>query len=113
MANTGQQTRAPGGGDARMAIWTRSRRDLAALRGDLAGVVQAIKGLGENAVAAAKRQQGAAVGRLTAGAEALADEATSAAKDQLAELERRIRAQPLAAVGIAFAVGLLFGSLRR
>ena len=81
--------------------------------GNSPSVVQAIKGLGETAVATAKRQQGAAVGRVTAGAEALADEATAVAKDQLAELETRIRAQPLAAVGIAFVVGLLFGSLRR
>ena len=112
MANTGPQTRIPRGGEADGEL-DSLKADLAALRGDLAGVVQAIKGLGETAVATAKRQQGAAVGRLTAGAEALADEATSVAKDQLAELETRIRAQPLTAVGIAFAIGWLFGSLRR
>ena len=96
-----------------MAISIRSRPIWPRCAAELAGVVQAIKGLGEKAVATAKRQQGAAVDRLTAEAEALADEATGAAKDQLAELETRIRDQPLAAVGIAFAVGLLFGSLRR
>ena len=78
MANTGQQTRGPRGGEGDGDL-DSLKADLAALRGDLAGVVQAIKGLGETAVATAKRQQGAAVGRLTAGAEALADEATSVA----------------------------------
>jgi ElaB/YqjD/DUF883 family membrane-anchored ribosome-binding protein len=32
---------------------------------------------------------------------------------QVADLQERIREQPMMAVGIAFVVGLLFGSLRR
>ncbi len=87
--------------------------DLAALRSELAGVVNAIRTLGDNAVATAKRQQGVAIDRLAAEAGSLAEEATGVAKDQLADLETRIRAKPLAAVAIAFAVGLLLGSLRR
>jgi ElaB/YqjD/DUF883 family membrane-anchored ribosome-binding protein len=75
--------------------------------------MQAVRLLGENAVATAKRQQGVAIDRLTTEAGSLAEEVADAAKDQLAELESRIRAQPLAAITIAFTVGLLFGSLRR
>jgi ElaB/YqjD/DUF883 family membrane-anchored ribosome-binding protein len=89
------------------------RGDLVALRAELDAVVKAIKGLGANAVAAAKRQQGAAVGHLTDEAQAMVAEISATGRNQVAELERRIRDQPLAAVGIAFAVGLLFGSLRR
>lgn len=112
MASTGQQGKAPRAGDAGEDL-DALKADLAALRSQVADVVQAIKGLGETAVATAKRQKGAAIERLTAEAQSLTEEATSAARDQVAELETRIRAQPLAAVGIAFLVGLLFGSLRR
>lgn len=112
MANAGQQARAAREADADHDV-DSLKSDLAALRAELAGVMQAVKALGENAVATARRQQGVAVERITAEAGSLADEAAGAAKDQLAELETRIRAQPLAAVAIAFTVGLLFGSLRR
>lgn len=89
------------------------KADLAALRGELAAVVAAVKQLGETAVRTAKRQQGAGLGRLAEEAESLATEAVDAGRDQIAEIEGRIRAHPLAAVGIAFLVGLIFGSLRR
>ena len=85
------------------------RSDLDALRAELGEVMKSIQGLGATAVAAAKRQQGVALERLSSEAESL----TAAGRDQLAEVEQRIRAQPLAAVGIAFVVGWLFGSLRR
>lgn len=112
MANAGQQPRAPSTNETGPDL-DSLQADLAALRAELATVMQAVKGLGETAVATAKRQKGAAVGRLAAGADSLTDEAGTFARDQMAELESRIRAQPLAAVGIAFVVGLLFGSLRR
>ena len=112
IASAGQQAKPPRIGEADDDL-DALKADLAALRSEVAGVVQAIRGLGETAVATAKRQKGAAIERLTAEAQSLTDEATSAARDQVAELESRIRAQPLAAVGIAFVVGLLFGSLRR
>ena len=89
------------------------KADLAAVRTEISGVVQAIRGLGETAVTTANRQKGAAVERLTAEAQSLTDKAVSVGRAQLAGLEGRIRAQPLAAVGIAFVVGLLFGSMRR
>ena len=79
----------------------------------MAAVVAAVKQLGETAVVTAKRQQGAAIDRLASEAGTLAEEAVSASRDQIASLESKIRDQPLAAVGIAFVVGLLFGSLRR
>lgn len=112
MANTGQQARTGRGAEADGDIESL-KSDLEALRAELGSVVAAVKSLGDTAVAAAKRQQGAALDRLTAEAGTLADDAADAARDHLAELETRIRAKPLAAVGIAFAVGLLFGSLRR
>lgn len=112
MATTGQQGRTARGAEAEPDM-DSLRSDLAALRAELAGVVAAVKSLGDSAVATAKRQQGAAIDRLTEEVETLAADTAGAARDQLAELETRIRAQPLAAVGIAFAVGLLFGSLRR
>ena len=89
------------------------KADLAALREEMAAVVAAVKQLGETAVRTAKRQQGVAIDRLASEAGSLAEEAVSAGRDQIASVEARIRDQPLAAVGIAFVVGLVFGSLRR
>lgn len=89
------------------------KADIEALRAELAMVVTAIKDLGANAVATAKRQQGAAIGRLSAEATNLGEEIVRAGKTQTAEIEGRIREQPLAAVGIAFVIGLVIGSLRR
>lgn len=89
------------------------KADLAALREELAAVVAAVRQLGETAMKTAQRQQGAAIDRLSSEAGALAEEAVSASRDQIAGLEARIREQPLAAVGIAFLVGVVFGSLRR
>jgi ElaB/YqjD/DUF883 family membrane-anchored ribosome-binding protein len=89
------------------------RADMALLRAELEGVVKAVKGLGTTAIAAAKRQHGTAVDHLAAEAQSLAEDVTATGRTQIAELEQRIRGQPLMAVGIAFAVGLLFGGLRR
>ena len=89
------------------------KADMAALKRELDTVVKAIKDLGDTAVAAAKRQQGAAVEHLAAEVQSLAAEAGERGRTQVAEIEQRIRAQPLAAVGIAFLAGLLFGGLRR
>ena len=89
------------------------KADIEALRAELAMVVTAIKDLGANAVATAKRQQGAAIDRLSAEATSLGEEIVRAGKTQAAEIEDRIRERPLAAVGMAFVVGLVIGSLRR
>jgi ElaB/YqjD/DUF883 family membrane-anchored ribosome-binding protein len=107
---------ASAGGRARVSAdgeFSELKADLAALRGEMAAVVAAVKQLGETAVVTAKRQQGAAIDHLASEAGTLAEEAVSASRDHIASLEARIRDQPLAAIGIAFVVGLLFGSLRR
>ena len=80
---------------------------------ELLNVVQSIKGLGTTAMAAAKREPSAAVDRLTSEAATFTAEIAGAGRAQVAEFKQRIRDQPLMAVGIAFAVGLLFGRLRR
>jgi ElaB/YqjD/DUF883 family membrane-anchored ribosome-binding protein len=88
------------------------KADLAALKGEIS-VVQSVRELGSKVVATAKRQQGVAADRLAAGAKALAAEIGDEDRTQVAEIEQRIRDHPLTSVGIAFAIGLLFGSLRR
>lgn len=110
MAESGTAGRAKAAADGEL---NELKADLTALREEMAAVVAAVKQLGETAVRTAKRQQGAAIDRLTSEAGALAEDAVSAGRDQMASLEARIRDQPLAAVGIAFVVGLIFGSLRR
>lgn len=110
MADTTQSPRASrAAGDDLEAL----KADMAALRDEFGAVVKAIKDLSATAVATAKRQQGAAADHLAAEVQTLAADVTDSGRKQVAELEQRIRDQPLAAVGIAFAVGLLFGSLRR
>ena len=89
------------------------KADLATLRTELAAVVKAIQGLGATAVATAKRQHGGAIAHLAGEAEELTANVAAAGRAQIGALEQRIREQPLAAVGIAFAAGLVFGSLRR
>lgn len=110
MADT---TQSPRGSKAASDELEALKGDMAALRGDLEAVVKAIKELGATAVATARRQQGGAVDHLAAEVQSLAADVTQSSRAQVAELEQRIRDQPLAAIGIAFAVGLLFGSLRR
>ena len=89
------------------------KADIDALRIELVNVVQSIKGLGTTAMAAAKRKPSAAVDSLTSEAATFTAEIAGAGRAQVAEFKQRIRDQPLMAVGIAFAVGLLFGRLRR
>ena len=89
------------------------KADIAALRTDLEAVVKAIKDLGTTAVATAKRQHGTAVEHLADEARSTASDLGAAGRSQVAELELRVREQPLMAVGIAFAVGLVLGGLRR
>lgn len=89
------------------------RSDLTTLRAELAAVVAAVKQLGETAARTAKRQHATDIDKLTAGAETIAAEAMATGRDQLGNLEAKIREQPLAAVAVAFFAGLLFGSLRR
>lgn len=110
MADTTQPPRA---GKAATEDMEALKADMAALRDELGAVVKAIKDLGVTAVATAKRQHAVAADQLAAEVQSLAADVASSGRTQVAELEQRIRDQPLAAVGIAFAVGLLFGSLRR
>lgn len=110
MADSGSGGRTTRAADADLG---ELKSDLAALRAELAAVVAAFKQLGETAIRTAKRQQATDIDKLAAGAETIAAEALATGRDQLGNLEARIREQPLAAVAIAFVAGLLFGSLRR
>lgn len=110
MADSGSGGRTTRAADADLG---ELKSDLAALRAELATVVAAVKQLGETAVRTAKRQHATDIDELAAGAETIAAEALATGRDQLGNLEARIREQPLTAVVIAFVAGLLFGSLRR
>jgi ElaB/YqjD/DUF883 family membrane-anchored ribosome-binding protein len=112
MAERTQESRGARGGVPDVEVDTL-KADIDALRTELVNVVQSIKGLDTTAVAAAKREPGTAVNRLASEAAAYTAEIAGVGRAQMAEFKQSIRDQPLMAVGIAFAVGLLFGRLRR
>ena len=87
------------------------KAEIAALRTELQKVGQAAKNVGATAVGAAKDQGAAAVDRVRAEAEALADSVVAQGRSQVAVLEERVREQPLMALGLAFAAGLIFAKL--
>jgi ElaB/YqjD/DUF883 family membrane-anchored ribosome-binding protein len=89
------------------------KADIDALRTELVNVVQSVKGLDTTAVAAAKREPSAAVDRLASEAATYIAEIAGAGRAWVAGFKQPIRVQPLMPVGIAFAVGMLFGRLRR
>ena len=112
MAERAQDSRGARGGATDVEIDTL-KADIDALRTELVNVVQSIKGLGIPAGAAATREPSVAVDRLASEAGAFTAEIAGVGRAQVAEFKQRIRDQPLMAIGIAFAVGMLFARLRR
>lgn len=89
----------------------RLKSDLAALRGDLERVLSVMTDAGSNVVTSARQQGSQMVGRLTAEAGSLADDLGERGRGHAAQVGRRIQAQPLLAIGVAFSAGLLLGAL--
>lgn len=87
------------------------KADLAKLQADIAQLTATLKATGASAVEAARTQGASSLERVMSEAEALAQATTEAGRTQISELEGRIKAQPLMAVGIAFGVGLLVAML--
>ena len=112
MADREQESRGARGGATDVEI-DMLKADIDALRTELVNVVQSIKGLDTTAVAAATREPSAAVDRLALEAGAFTAEIAGVGRAQVAEFKQRIRDQPMMAVGIAFAAGMLFARLRR
>jgi hypothetical protein len=72
------------------------RSDVATLRADVERLTGTLKNIG---------------GSVKAGAGALAENVAATGKTQVADLERRIREQPLLAVGVAFGIGAILAKL--
>ncbi len=110
MAGTAQHLRAATNhlldGDTR-----RLRSDLSALQGELERVLEHMKDTGEGAVTTARHQSSAVVDRLAANAGAMVDDLGERGQAQAARIGRRVRAQPMLAIGVAFGAGLLVGAL--
>lgn len=87
------------------------KAEIATLKLELEKVAKAAKDVGATAVGAAKDQSTLAMNRVKAEAEALADSVVAEGRSQVAGLEQRVREQPLMALGLAFAAGLLFAKL--
>jgi ElaB/YqjD/DUF883 family membrane-anchored ribosome-binding protein len=87
------------------------KAEIATLKLELERVTQAFKDVGVTALGAARGQGAAAVDRVKAEAEALADSVVIRGRGQLAVVEARVREQPLMALGLAFAAGLVFAKL--
>ena len=87
------------------------KSDLSALQGELERVLGVMKDAGANAVTTARHQSSAVVDRPTADAGALVDNLGERGQAQAAMLGRRVRAQLMLAIGVAFGAGLLIGAL--
>lgn len=80
------------------------RADLDALRKDLAGVVEAIKGT-------AQGRADSEVEALQERLNKLADDVQAGGREGLRAVEQQIEERPLASLAVAFAVGMVLGRL--
>lgn len=87
------------------------RKDLITLKDELDRVLGNMQDVGVTAVSTARRQGSAMVERLTTDAGALAGDLGERGRRQASMVGRRVREQPLLALGVAFGTGLLVGAL--
>ena len=87
------------------------RADIATLRADVERLTGTLKSIGGSAMDSARRRGAEAVERVKAGAGTLAENVAATGKTQVADLERRIKEQPLLAVGVAFGIGAILARL--
>jgi ElaB/YqjD/DUF883 family membrane-anchored ribosome-binding protein len=110
MAGTAQNLRAATNhlldGDTR-----RMKADLSALQAELERVLEYIKDTGEGAVSTARQQSSAVVDRMAANAGSMLDDLGERGQVHAARIGRRVQAQPMLAIGVAFGAGLLVGAL--
>jgi ElaB/YqjD/DUF883 family membrane-anchored ribosome-binding protein len=88
------------------------KAELATLRGDVERLGETLKSAGLTAVEVARRHGTERLDRVRAEAEGLAETVKATGRGQIAEIEKRIREQPLTAVAVAFGTGMLLAMLR-
>lgn len=106
MADTIQPSRATRGEDLETL-----KADIATLRADVERLTGTLKSIGGSAMDSARRRGAEAVERVKTEAGAFAENVTATGKTQVADLERRIKEQPLLAVGVAFGIGAILARL--
>ena len=87
------------------------RKDLVTLKDELERVLGTMQDTGSSALATARRQGSAMVERVTTDAGALAEDLGERGRRQASMMGRRVREQPILALGVAFGTGLLVGAL--
>ncbi|MFZ1429586.1 MAG: hypothetical protein WAS21_22795 [Geminicoccaceae bacterium] len=87
------------------------RKDLTSLKDELDRVLGTMQDTGVSALATARREGSAMVERVATDAGALAEDLGERGRQQASIMGRRVREQPLLALGIAFGTGLLVGAL--
>jgi ElaB/YqjD/DUF883 family membrane-anchored ribosome-binding protein len=106
MADNIQPSRATRGEDLETL-----RADIATLRADVERLTGTLKNIGGAAVESARRRGTEAVERVKTEAGHLAENVAAAGRTQVADLERRIKEQPLLAIGVAFGIGAILAKL--
>lgn len=87
------------------------RKDLITLKDELDRVLGTMQDAGTTAMSSARRQGTAMVERLATDAGAMAEDLGERGRRQVSMMGRRVREQPLLALGVAFGTGLLVGAL--
>lgn len=87
------------------------RKDLTTLKDELDRVLDNMQDTGASALATARRQGTAMVERVATDAGAMVDDLGERGRQQASMMGRRVREQPLLALGVAFGTGLLLGAL--